>query len=167
MSAVTSRFLETWGVSHRVSSAYNPHSNLRDESGVKSMKRMIAENTGVGGTLNTDRFMAAMLTYRNTPDRDTKRSPAQVLFARQLRDTVPCSPENLRLRKDWVLTREAREEALAVRHQVRGEVWSEKTKAQKPLELGMVVQVQNQRGRMPTSGITAGSWSRYSRSNRI
>ena len=146
VSGTVRKFLETWGVTHRVSSAYNPHSNLRAESGVKSMKRLIAENTGVGGSLNTDRFMAALLTYRNTPDRDTKRSPAQVLFARQLRDTVPCSKENLVLRKDWVLTRDAREEALAVGHQVRGEAWSEKTRPQRPLEMGTVVQVQNQKG---------------------
>ena len=31
-------FLKTWGVDHRVSSAYNPRSNLRAETAVKSMK---------------------------------------------------------------------------------------------------------------------------------
>lgn len=49
VSQVTKKFLELWGVAHRVASAYNPHSNLRAESAVKSMKRLLADNTGVGG----------------------------------------------------------------------------------------------------------------------
>ena len=120
-SAVMKRFFGVWGVTQRISSAYFPHSNLRAESGVKSMKRLIAENTGSGGSLDTDAFAAALMQYRNTPDRDTGLSPAQVLYARQLRDTVPTEAGNLRLRKDWVLTKEARERALARRHQVRGQ----------------------------------------------
>ena len=40
------QFLQRWGVAHRVSSAYNPHANLRSETAVKSMKRLIANNTG-------------------------------------------------------------------------------------------------------------------------
>ena len=49
-SVQTKRFLEIWGVQHRVSSAYFPHSNLRAETGVKSMKRLIKENVGPGGS---------------------------------------------------------------------------------------------------------------------
>ena len=89
MSRQTQKFLEVWGVKHRVSSAYYPHSNLRAETGVKSMKRLIKDNVGPGGSVDTDKFAAALLQYRNTPDRDTLLSPAQVLYARQLRDVVP------------------------------------------------------------------------------
>ena len=121
MSVTTKKFLEVWGVSHRVSSAYFPHSNLRAETGVKSMKRLIKENVGPGGTVDVDKFAAALLQYRNTPDRDTLMSPSQVLYARQLRDIIPTSPERLMLRKEWVLTKSAREKALAKRHQVRGD----------------------------------------------
>ena len=39
MAAATQRFLGDWAVRHRVSSAYNPHSNMRAEMAVKSMKR--------------------------------------------------------------------------------------------------------------------------------
>ena len=49
VSVEVRRFLETWEIKHRVSSAYNPHSNLRAESGVKSMKRLICVNTGAVG----------------------------------------------------------------------------------------------------------------------
>ncbi len=102
-----------WGVRHRVSSAYHPHSNLRAETAVKSMKRLIASNVGSGGSLDNDNFAEAILQYRNTPDRDTKFSPAQVLYARKLRDGIPCRPGDLELRKEWVLAADAWEQALA------------------------------------------------------
>ncbi len=59
-------FLDRYKVRHRVSSAMNPHSNQRDELGLKAMKRLCRENTGPGGTLNTDRLCRAMMNYRNT-----------------------------------------------------------------------------------------------------
>ena len=37
----TQQFLCTWGIKHRLSSAYNPHGNLRAEVRVKVMKRFI------------------------------------------------------------------------------------------------------------------------------
>ena len=114
----TRRFLENWGVKQRISTAYNPHANLRAETAVKSMKRLIARNTGPRGSLDTDAVAVALLQYRNTPDRDTGRSPAQVLFCRKLRDAVPVQPADLQLRPEWLLTCEARERALARRHEV-------------------------------------------------
>ena len=50
-SQITRTFLKDWNVHHRISSAYHPHANCRAEVGVKSMKRLIAGNTGPGGTL--------------------------------------------------------------------------------------------------------------------
>ena len=91
----TRRFLEDRDVRHRVSTAYNPHSNLRAETAVKTVKRLVTQNTGARGSLDTDALALALLQYRNTPDRDTGRSPSQVLFARKLRDGVPCDPADL------------------------------------------------------------------------
>ena len=119
-----------------MSSTYFPHSNLRAETAVKSMKLLITANTSQKGTLDTDEFSAALMQYRNTPDRDTGLSPAQVLYARKLRDTVPCSLRDLQLRPEWVLPRDARERALSKRHQNKEQELSLSTKVLEPLSVG-------------------------------
>ena len=59
-------FLKRWECHHRVLSAYHPHSNLRAETAVKTVKRIITGNVAPCGSLNTDSFMAALLQYRNS-----------------------------------------------------------------------------------------------------
>ena len=67
----TQQFLSTWGIRHRLSSAYNPHGNLQPEVGVKAVKRLIQDNLWPSGALDNDKFSRAILTYRNTLDRDS------------------------------------------------------------------------------------------------
>ena len=74
-------FFRSWGIKHRLSSAYVPHGNTRAEVGVKSMKRLIRNNLGPGGSLDNDWFSQAIMEYRNTPDRDMGCLPAQVVFS--------------------------------------------------------------------------------------
>ena len=64
---MTGDFLKAWGVKHRVSSIYFPHSNTRAELRVKAMKRLMRDNTGPRGDLDNDAFSRALLMYRNTP----------------------------------------------------------------------------------------------------
>ena len=59
-SHTTTRFLVNWGVHHRTASAYHPHANCRAKVAVKTIKRLLAGNTGPGGAL-TDRFHKALL----------------------------------------------------------------------------------------------------------
>ena len=139
----TQSFLKTWGTKFRQSSAYFPHSNTRAELAVKSMKRLLKDNTSPSGDLDTTKFHRALLTYRNTPDRDTLLSPAQVVFGRSIRDFIPVLPQKYKPRAEWLLTMEQREHALARRH---GAVLSEHTKQLEPLKLSDFVMVQNQRG---------------------
>ena len=82
-------FLKSWGVKHRLSSAYNPQSNGRAEVTVKTMKHLLSNNVGTDGSLNSDTVTRAMLQLRNTPEGDSGVSPTQILFGRTLRDTLP------------------------------------------------------------------------------
>ncbi|KAJ8369165.1 hypothetical protein SKAU_G00091930 [Synaphobranchus kaupii] len=50
------RAFVTWGVHYRLSSVAFPHSNCRAEIGVKTMKRLINDNTGPKGELDTDAY---------------------------------------------------------------------------------------------------------------
>ena len=66
-SQVTRDFLKAWGVKHRISLTYFPHSNMRAELGVNAMKRLMWNNSGPRGDLDNDAFARALLMYRNTP----------------------------------------------------------------------------------------------------
>ena len=100
MASATQRFLRAWGVHHRLSSAYFPHSNQRAELGVKSAKRLIRENISPSDSLETDGFRRGLLAHCNTPDRDTVLSPAQVIFGRPIREFLPIIPMNYRPRPE-------------------------------------------------------------------
>ena len=92
MSYDTQKLLADYGVKHMLSSSALAQSNKRANLGVKSVKRLVRENTNMDGSLTNDKFLQALMTYRNTPDRDTNLSPAQVIFGRNLRDFLP-SPQ--------------------------------------------------------------------------
>jgi hypothetical protein len=76
-AAATQTFLKEWGVHHRLSSVAFPHSNCRAEIGVKTVKWLITNNTDSHGSLDTNALQQAILQYHNTPDPNTKISPAQ------------------------------------------------------------------------------------------
>ena len=103
VSTETQKFLNRWTVKHRLSSAYFRHSNCRAELGVKSGKRMLRENTKANGDLDTDAFLPALMQYRN---KETKRSSAQVIFGRNIRDFLPILPGRLKMRPEWNITME-------------------------------------------------------------
>jgi hypothetical protein len=139
-------FLRVWGVRHRVSSAYFPHSNQRAELGVKTLKRIMRANIGAGGSLETDVFARALLQFRNTPDRDTHQSPAQVVFGRQVRDFVPVLKGKYCASPEFALCKEEREKALGPRQALKKLDLSRGTRILQPLLAGTDVMVQNQTG---------------------
>ena len=60
------------GVSHRLTSVANPHVNCSAEIAVKTVKRMLMDNSTPSGSIDVDKFQKSTLVYRNSidPDRD-------------------------------------------------------------------------------------------------
>ena len=146
----TEKFLSDYGVRHRLSSVAFPHSNQRAELGVKSMKRLIRDNSNSDGSLDNDRALMAIMQYRNTPDRDTGLSPAQVIFGRNLRDFLPAPQTRYKPQKQWIMLREDREKALAKRAVTNMERLTANTRELPPLSVGDSVIIQNQMGNHPS-----------------
>ena len=142
--------LKAWGIRHRLSASYNPHSNCRAELAVKAGKRLLRDNVGPGGSLDTDRVMRAVMQFRNTPMQDCKRSPAQMVFGRHMRDFIPSLQYKYEPAKDWSVTQEYRERTLALKRDSDDKRWSQKTKNLDTLEVGTPVAIQNQTGNNPT-----------------
>ena len=145
----TSRFLQAWGVRHRISSVAFPHSNCRAELGVKTVKRILSGNLGADGKLQSEPFQRAMLQYRNTPDRDTGLSPAMCVFGRQIRDFIPIHPGRYQPHPTWQDTLCSREMALRHRHLRLSERLTEHTRHLPALVIGDAVRIQNQTGPHP------------------
>ena len=132
---LTESSLKTRGVNHHLSSVAFPQSNCRaEEVGVKTVKRLITNNTGPYGELNTDAFQRAMLQYQNSPATDTKLSPAMCIFGRPIRDSIPIFPGHYRPHPTWRETLEAREEELCNHHMKAMERCCEHTKRLTPLK---------------------------------
>ena len=142
----TKKFLSDYGVRHRLSSVAFPHSNQRAELAVKSMKRLLRENVGIDGKLNTDSFQRAVMQYRNTPDRDTGRSPSQVIFGRELRDFIPAPMIRYKQHPRWLLLQEDREKALRKRALRNIENLNIHSRTLPKLNVHDIVQIQNQVG---------------------
>ena len=151
----TGDFFQRWGVHHRLSSAYFPSSNGRAELAVKSTKRLLMENVGPDGSLNTDKIVRALLTQRNTPDPTSRLSPAQILFGRPLRDTLPyikknvVSFENPQLQVQWRDLWKSKEEALRQQYDKTLLTLNTHSRPLQPLKIGDRVFVQNQTGSTP------------------
>ena len=151
-------FLKKWGVHHRMSSAYLPSSNGRAEVAVKAVKRLLRDNAKENGNLDNDAVVRALLQMRNTPDRDDGRSPAQMLFGKELRDALPWKREvrpserseteghPFPIDQHWHEAWDEREKALRYRFAKNVDKAEETAHDLEPLEVGDRVRLQDQRG---------------------
>ena len=97
---------------------------------------MIMENTGPQGDVDIPAFQRAMLTYRNTPTPLDNRSPAEIVFGRQIRDFVPVMPGKYEPCDTWKDTAANREKALMERHAKEVEALLPHTRKMPPLKVG-------------------------------
>ena len=145
----TQDFLKSWDVRHRLTSVANPHANCRAEIAVKTVKRMLMDNTSSNGSIDIDRFQKAMLVYRNSIDPETRASPSLIVFGRPIRDPIPIPMGRYCPHPTWAETLTYRERALAKRHNREHEKWGEHTRALTPLKVGDHVYIQNLVGNHP------------------
>jgi hypothetical protein len=136
-------FLSSWKIGHVTSSALYPQSNGRAELAVKSAKRILRENTASDGSLNSDKAARALLQYRNTPLQHLGLSPAQILYHRNLRDSLPINPASLKPNKLWIVAAKQREEAFAKRNQALIETYNQGVKQLPIIEIGADVIIQD------------------------
>ena len=154
----TKDFLERWGVKHTLSSAYFPQSNGRAEVAVRITKRLLEENMGVDGSIDNDNVVRALLQLRNTPDKDCKMSPAEVLFGRTLKDSLPLLDKSMsvfespQIHPNWHEAWEAKEMAIRTRMVKTCERLEQSSKELSPLREGDTVLIQNQNGPNPDWG---------------
>ena len=140
--------MKDYGISHRLCSVAKPHANCRAELGVKTVKRMLKDNVMYTGDLDTANFSRALLQYRNTPDRDTRLSPAIALLGREMRDFLPRHMRSL-VGSMWEELAMVREQALSRRSTISKERWSLSANQLPPLSVGDSVFIQNQTGNYP------------------
>ncbi len=93
---------------------------------------------------------------RNTPDPISKLSPAEIVFGRKLRDTIPRLDKsinvfhNSKIRPAWTKAWEEKEIGLRTRYQGSQQRLAEHSKTLPPLQVGDNVSVQNQTGNKPS-----------------
>ena len=92
--------------------------------------------------------MKAFLQYCNTPHQDCRRSPAQMVFGRTLRDQITSMPHKYAATANWCISQELRERKMAKSREVDGEKLA--TKQLGFLQIGTPVALQNQSGRYLT-----------------
>ena len=140
-ASATEDFLKRWNIRHRLSSSYLPQSNGRTEVAVKSVKWLLQSNIDPSRSLNTEKFLKAMLQLCNTPNPDCRLSPAQIIFSRPLRDSLSFINRlekfsNPNIRPMWREAWKEKESALRQRYHRTTESLSEHTRALPPLSVG-------------------------------
>ena len=117
---------------------------------------MIEGNIETNGSLDTETFLRAILIKRNTPDPITKLSPAEIVFGRKLKDTLPRVNKtvniffNEQFQPAWRDAWKEKEIALRTRYQGCQARLAEHSKNLPKLVEGDRVMIQNQHGPKPT-----------------
>jgi len=108
-------------------------------------KRLIQDNAE-NGDVNRDEVSRALLQYLNTPLRGLTESPAQIVFGRRVKCSLPSLPQHA----VWRAQRDAREVGMAkLKVENLAKLNARPHKTLTPLNVGQTVNVQNQTGPKP------------------
>ena len=92
------------------------------QGAVEAAKMTLRDNTGAFGTLNTVKFLAALLTHRNKQDPKTSMSSSDIVFGRKIKDLMPIKPGQLKVDTRWIKLLRQRLAVMAKRQITRGKV---------------------------------------------
>lgn len=126
------RFAERYDFQHVTSSPRYPQSNGRAENAVKIVKRLLTKAKDD----NSDPLLA-ILEWRNIPSEHSGLSPAQILFGRRTRTSIPIANRLLE-----TATSNAAEIALSVAKARQAHYYNRGAKARPPLVVGQTVRVK-------------------------
>ena len=115
---------------------------------------MIRDNISSNDTIDTNKVAKAILQYRNTPLHGCNLSPAQILFHRQLRNSIPRKPSHYKLHSDWLTAAKYREDEFQQRNQIIVEQYNMNRNAKQlpALEVGTHVNMQGKDKRWVKTG---------------
>ena len=85
-------FCKHWGLKHHRVTPLYPQANSEIERFFKTILKTI-RLAKVEGKDWKEELQSFLLTYRNTPHATTGKTPAELLYGRNLRDSVPCVEE--------------------------------------------------------------------------
>ena len=142
-------FFKRYDIQHFVSSVGHPHANLRNDVGVKILKRMLRDVVSESGSLDHDSVTEALLNYANTRCRVLKKSPAEIALVRCMKDFYPRLPSMLVPRPGNLLSGLEKDRLQGKIRQEAGDSWSEHCRPLKPLQIGDFVMLQNLKGSHP------------------
>ena len=83
-SELFENFMKTRGIKHTTSSAYSPKTNGLAERAVQVFKQKMRKNSGT----RHEKLMDFLLHYRITVQQTTNRTPASMMFGRELRTRI-------------------------------------------------------------------------------
>ena len=133
------QFLKDWQIIPGTSSPHYAQSNGRAEAEVKTMKKLIAGSSS-SGTFDPDKFAKALLLFRNAP-RLGGASPAQLVFNRPVRDSLPA--HHRAFAAEWQSAADVLEERAKKAKHLQVEHFNRKAHDLNELEIGNHVLIQN------------------------
>ena len=99
---------------------------------------------GPAGNLTGDKFTRALMEHRNTPLRELKKSPAQLMLGRRLRNVLPLAPLMLTQDTANIITATERSDLLEKSYASTEKRLNEGTRVMKAIAPDTPVRVQNQ-----------------------